>query len=641
MLFHQAMLRSWRTVLLITATTGLAASLPACIQAAEPDVAAAATPVPDAVTPDGGRYYGPLREHRLHGIGRLEWSNGAVYQGQFEQGLFYGKGSYKSADGDLYEGQFRLGAMHGQGRYTSHLGPVYTGQFVDSQFTGKGRQTGKGFEYEGDFKQWLFDGEGKLLVNGDHYQGAFKAGKYHGKGKLVHADGRHYRGDFVDGLFEGKGRYESADGQVYEGEFSKGNFEGQGSYRRKDGTLHVGQFKNWRPEGPGVYTSAEGDVYEGNFVKGELAGKGSATSTDGSVYHGEFKEWRFDGQGSLRNAAGDEYVGRFKYGMYEGEGVLTYAKPQKDGRLKDAGTWSYGVLDDPAAAKLSKLNVETALYTQRALLDTTLAALLPREPGKINMYLLAVGGNGAQEVFRRETEYVQQQFDRHFGTAGRSVVLVNSRTTVATRPMATLTSIRESLAAIAARMDKDNDILFLFLTSHGSRTHEFQLDQNGMDLHSLEAQELGKLLKASGIRWKVTVISACYSGGFIDPLKDDHGLIITAARGDRTSFGCADDNDFTYFSEALFKDAILSTSSFGDAFHKARKLVAAREDQDVKAGLARRGQVSKQQAKLNAAEEQAAQQKNHSEPQYHHAAPIDQYLKKWRAQLPAASGKPK
>ncbi|HEV7392919.1 MAG TPA: C13 family peptidase [Burkholderiales bacterium] len=59
----------------------------------------------------------------------------------------------------------------------------------------------------------------------------------------------------------------------------------------------------------------------------------------------------------------------------------------------------------------------------------------------------------------------------------------------------------------------------------------------------LSASELGKLLKESGIRHKVVVISACYSGGFIDAVRSDHTLVITAARHDRTSFGCSDENE--------------------------------------------------------------------------------------------------
>jgi hypothetical protein len=78
----------------------------------------------------------------------------------------------------------------------------------------------------------------------------------------------------------------------------------------------------------------------------------------------------------------------------------------------------------------------------------------------------------------------------------------------------------------------------------------------------------------------VVVVSACYSGGFIDPLRDDSTLIITAARYDRSSFGCADENDFTYFGRAFFKEALPASRSFQDAFSKADALVAEWERKD-------------------------------------------------------------
>ena len=53
---------------------------------------AVAQPKPDALTPDGGRYFGPLREGKLHGQGRLEWANGSSYQGGFADGLMSGRG---------------------------------------------------------------------------------------------------------------------------------------------------------------------------------------------------------------------------------------------------------------------------------------------------------------------------------------------------------------------------------------------------------------------------------------------------------------------------------------------------------------------------------------------------------------------
>jgi hypothetical protein len=263
--------------------------------------------------------------------------------------------------------------------------------------------------------------------------------------------------------------------------------------------------------------------------------------------------------------------------------------------------------------------VETALYGQRALLDQALAGLAQQDPNSIDMYLLAVGGDGSQEVFRREVQFVRDQFDREFGTKNRSLALVNSRTSVATIPMATLTSIGESLKAISSKMGKQQDILFLFLTSHGSKGHEFMLAQNGMELRGLHAKKLGGMIKETGIRWKVIVVSACYSGGFIDAVKDEHTLVITAARHDRRSFGCADDNDFTYFGRALFKESLINGRSFTDAFNNAKRLVEEWETKDVRADSGGDKEVS------------------HSLPQMHDPAPIKAYLQRWREQVPQTS----
>ncbi len=269
-----------------------------------------------------------------------------------------------------------------------------------------------------------------------------------------------------------------------------------------------------------------------------------------------------------------------------------------------------------SAAKQTRIEqqVEAALYLQRPLLDQALATLTPSDPSRISMYFLGVAGDGTQEVFRREVEFVRKQFDRDFGTRGHSLTLINSRNTVDTQPMATRTSLRVALQAIASRMDRQKDILFLFLTSHGTPTHELVLGQFGMDLPGLPARELALLLKQQQIRWKVVVVSACYAGGFIAPLMDEHTLVITAARHDRSSFGCTDDNDFTYFGRAFFKESLPKSSSFDDAFRQSSKLINSWELLDRK--TAPKGEVIP-----------------HSYPQMSSPATVLAYLARWRAQL--------
>jgi hypothetical protein len=514
-------------------------------------IAAAATTL-NAITPDGGRYYGPLVGGKLHGKGRLEWENGSFYEGGFANGLMSGHGHY--------------------------------------HFT-------NGTEYDGDMREGLF----------------------WGKGEFRYANGRVYRGDLVRSELQGKGRLETPEGDVYEGEFSKDSFTGKGTYARKDGARYEGSFRNYVFDGPGRLSDTQGNVWEGSFVSGQLEGRGKST-TDMGDYEGEFKGWTFNGKGVLKLQNGDVYEGGFANGLYEGEGTLTYAKPKPDGRKKDTGVWRYGSLANDAERAKIRADVETALYSQRELLDRALASLKVREAGRINLYLLAVAGDGEQEVFHREVEYVAKEFAERFGTAGRTVALVNSRNTVATAPMATVTSLRAALKAIAARMDVNEDILFLFMTSHGSHDHEFYLNENGMQLPGLRAPVLAQLLKESAIQWKVVVLSACYSGGFIEPLQDGRTLVIAAARKDRRSFGCADENDFTYFGRAYFKESLPKAASFQDAFRKAAALVREWELKDASQPAQSGGKAAK------------PSDANQSFPQISSTGAIDAHLKRWWAQ---------
>lgn len=241
-------------------------------------------------------------------------------------------------------------------------------------------------------------------------------------------------------------------------------------------------------------------------------------------------------------------------------------------------------------------------------LSTVLAAIEPSRPGRINLYLLAVAGDGSQEVFRREVEFVRDQFDHRFGTRGRSLTLVNTRYTASTAPSATVANLRQALLTIAARMNRDNDILFLFMTSHGGKDHEFKLTQNGVALPGVKPKELAGMLDESRIRWKVVLVSACYSGGFVEALKSETTMVITAARADRTSFGCADENDFTYFGRAFFKEALPRSDSFFDAFTRARALVGEWEKKD------------------------GTPEQERSLPQVHSPVLLSEYLKKWWTQ---------
>ncbi len=234
-------------------------------------------------------------------------------------------------------------------------------------------------------------------------------------------------------------------------------------------------------------------------------------------------------------------------------------------------------LPAPPVVRAPGIEQEAAFHAQATLLDRTLAAIQPGRPGVIDLYLLGVAAYGAQDVFLREARSVRASFDERFDTEGRSMLLVNNNATLTEAPIATLTNLRATLRAFGERMNRDEDVLFLFLTTHGDEQHRLEVELWPLALAPLTPQTLADAVRQSGIKWKVLVISACYSGGFVEALKDANTLVITAADARSTSFGCAHENDWTHFGEAYFNAGLRQTRSFIEAFELARASVAARE----------------------------------------------------------------
>jgi hypothetical protein len=232
---------------------------------------------------------------------------------------------------------------------------------------------------------------------------------------------------------------------------------------------------------------------------------------------------------------------------------------------------------DPAEQGLPRVESEQVLATQPRLLFEALTGLEEREPGTTNTYFIGFAGDASQDVFRNDMETAQEVVDERLNTEGRSVVLINSKRTVLETPLATVTNLRAALSTVGRLIDADDDVVFVYLSSHGTADHQLYVNFPPLELQQLTPVALSRLLQESGIRWKIIVVSACFSGGFIEPLKDPNTIVITSARADRTSFGCENKADFTYFGQAYFQDALKATDSVIDAFEIARKAIARRE----------------------------------------------------------------
>ncbi len=184
--------------------------------------------------------------------------------------------------------------------------------------------------------------------------------------------------------------------------------------------------------------------------------------------------------------------------------------------------------------------------------------------------VVSFGLFGDQGVFRSEATRAANIVASRFG-GDPVIVRFNTRK----GGSATVASLAAELQTAAKQMNADRDVLLLILTSHGDR--DGLAVTAGRLEETLTPSDLARMLEQTGVRHKVVIISACYSGVFIPSLAAPDTLVITAADADHSSFGCEDGATWTYFGEAFFNVALRRAETLKDAFAQARALVSKRE----------------------------------------------------------------
>lgn len=138
-----------------------------------------------------------------------------------------------------------------------------------------------------------------------------------------------------------------------------------------------------------------------------------------------------------------------------------------------------------------------------------------------------------------------------------------------THPMpSTLRSIGDELALLTNETPSG---CILYFSSHGA--------PQGMLLGNaiLSPATLADVVdNTCGARPTVVIVSACYSGVFVPALEGDDRMVMTAARPDRTSFGCGQDNRYPYFDDCVVH-TIPKVHSFPELANKVKDCVANME----------------------------------------------------------------
>src|SRR6266853_2102885 len=156
-----------------------------------------------------------------------------------------------------------------------------------------------------------------------------------------------------------------------------------------------------------------------------------------------------------------------------GAGVLAALLVMSPQWTADAGTRLWVAADSAQEDEGARAaaGAEQFLYGQADQLEDQLDHIAPGRPGVTELYSIVFAGSGSEDVFLNEALGVNDVMADLFDTGDRSVVLANSEKHPGEAPFATVTALQRALATVAERMDNGEDILFLFLTSHGAPDH--------------------------------------------------------------------------------------------------------------------------------------------------------------------------
>jgi hypothetical protein len=224
--------------------------------------------------------------------------------------------------------------------------------------------------------------------------------------------------------------------------------------------------------------------------------------------------------------------------------------------------------DRPPAAELD----------EHRKLDRALRALAPQRPGVVDAYVVSIALD-SDPVFGREARVAGDVLRRRYGALGRTIVLAGSDGSAPSGlPRGSPATLAIVLARVAELMDRQEDVLVLYTTSHGAPFGLYYNDgDNGYG--AISPNRMAAMLDQLGLRNRLLILSACYSGVFVPRLQSETSAIVTAAASDRSSFGCLAENDWTFFGDAMINHALRKAQPLAAAFAEANGLVTGWEAQ--------------------------------------------------------------
>jgi hypothetical protein len=258
--------------------------------------------------------------------------------------------------------------------------------------------------------------------------------------------------------------------------------------------------------------------------------------------------------------------------------VPTGAQAQFFGRNQQAAAQASGEARAREAARegivIAKTYGPTEALRQSRLLTAALGKLKPERRGVTDAFVV-VAGLDSDAVFGREAAEAGRVLSRRFDADGHTIVVANGTgANDRNMPDGNPNHLAAALAQVGELMNKDEDVLVLYLTAHGHWVTGVAFRDGDRATGNIAPSRLAAMLNEAGIKNRLIIVSACYSGIFIPALQNDTTVTMTAASSEKPSFGCRAENDWTFFGDALINNAMRQPTPAADAFAAARVLIS-------------------------------------------------------------------
>ncbi|MEO5939113.1 MAG: C13 family peptidase [Sphingomonas sp.] len=254
----------------------------------------------------------------------------------------------------------------------------------------------------------------------------------------------------------------------------------------------------------------------------------------------------------------------------------TYAAPQH------VGGWPGLVSGDNESQVRASLDLGPELERDRSpkwlldeqrRMDKALASLAPQKPGMVDAYVVVVGLD-SDPIFGREAREAGKVLSRRYGAVGHTIVLAGTDGDgPSTLPNGSPRNLAVALARVAELMDRKQDVLVLYTAGHGAKVGLAYHDaDDGFGI--IPPARMARMFEELGIKNRLLILSACFSGIFVPSLSSDTTALFTAASADRTSFGCQSDRDWTFYGDAMINNALRQPVPLAKAGENAQTLIA-------------------------------------------------------------------